>query len=142
MATRKTAPPPVIFPAAEQLKHLTGTLLAARENPKWHNVHDLRVAIRRFSQALRIFKSSFSKKDVKRARAALKKTMTLAGEARNFDIAAKVLRGMESAEAAAMVEKLRPARKNARKRLEKRIAKLEEKGEVTQWEKRFTAHAP
>lgn len=50
-------------------------------------VHDLRVAIRRFGQALRAFEACFLPRSHKRLRKRLKKTMHFAGEVRNLDVA-------------------------------------------------------
>jgi len=50
-------------------------------------VHDLRVAIRRFGQALRAFESFFSPHCSKRLKKRLKKMMVLAGGVRNLDVA-------------------------------------------------------
>jgi CHAD domain-containing protein len=49
-------------------------------------VHDLRVAIRRFLQALQVFKSLLPGKERKKGRRSLKMLLTEAGEVRNCDI--------------------------------------------------------
>ena len=49
-------------------------------------VHDLRVAIRRFSQALRIFKTLLDAKAVKQMRCALKRVMDAAAIVRDLDV--------------------------------------------------------
>jgi CHAD domain-containing protein len=49
-------------------------------------VHDLRVSIRRFSQALRIFASMLSAKPVKTMRKALRPVMEAAGIVRDLDV--------------------------------------------------------
>src|SRR5678815_1939319 len=54
-------------------------------------VHDLRVAIRRFSQVLRVFKPCFRGKEVRKIRRELKQIMVLAGEVRNCDIALQLM---------------------------------------------------
>ena len=54
-------------------------------------VHDLRVAVRRFSQVLRVFKPCFRGKEARRIRRELKQMMDLAGEVRNCDIALKLM---------------------------------------------------
>lgn len=54
-------------------------------------VHDLRVAVRRFSQALRAFKPCFRGKEVRKIRRELERIMGLAGEVRNCDIALKLV---------------------------------------------------
>ena len=54
-------------------------------------VHDLRVAIRKFDQALIVFEPLLDRKCVRRARRKLKKIMALAGAVRNCDVADDLL---------------------------------------------------
>jgi len=54
-------------------------------------IHDLRVATRRFSQVLRVFKPCFRGKESRKIRRELKQIMELAGEVRNCDIALKLV---------------------------------------------------
>jgi CHAD domain-containing protein len=54
-------------------------------------VHDLRVAIRRFNQLLRVLKPCFLGKEMRKIRRQLKTIMNSAGEVRNCDIALKLL---------------------------------------------------
>jgi CHAD domain-containing protein len=54
-------------------------------------IHDLRVAIRRFSQGLRVFRKLLDKAHVRKMRRPLRKVMHLSGAARNCDIALEVL---------------------------------------------------
>jgi CHAD domain-containing protein len=54
-------------------------------------IHDLRVAIRRFQQALVIFKDHFPPRDVKKIKRRLKDLMDLSGPVRDCDIAMKEL---------------------------------------------------
>ena len=54
-------------------------------------VHDLRVAVRRFWQALSVFKLCFRGKALHNIRRQLKRIMSLAGEVRNCDLALKLL---------------------------------------------------
>jgi len=51
------------------------------------SIHDLRVAIRRFSQSITAFSSLLPKQEVKRIRKRLKRMMDAAGEVRERDIA-------------------------------------------------------
>jgi CHAD domain-containing protein len=55
------------------------------------SVHDLRVAIRRLTQSLRVFGSFFPRERTKRIRRALKRLIDLASEVRNRDVAAALL---------------------------------------------------
>jgi CHAD domain-containing protein len=54
-------------------------------------IHDLRVAVRRFQQALGIFKSHFQAREVKKIRRRLKDLMDLSSDVRDWDISAKIL---------------------------------------------------
>ena len=54
-------------------------------------VHQVRVAIRRFSQGVAVCKPCFPAKDLRKCRRRLKKIMSAAGEVRNCDVADKFL---------------------------------------------------
>ncbi len=70
----------------------------AAADPHEDAVHKMRVSIRRFQQALRLFAQFFSPKGLRRVKADLKAVMDPAGELRNRDIALK-LTGARSAAA-------------------------------------------
>jgi len=55
------------------------------------SVHDLRVAIRRFSQCLRVFEHYLPKPSVRKIRHSLKTMMARAAAVRDLDIAAELL---------------------------------------------------
>ena len=74
-------------------------------------VHDLRVAVRRFSQLLRVFKPCFRGKEVRKIRRELKQIMDLAGEVRNRDIALKLLSKSQRRDATGLRPKLENARR-------------------------------
>jgi CHAD domain-containing protein len=73
------------------LDRLAFQLCAARHSYNPEAVHDLRVAIRRFSQALVVFKRWFRRKDLKKIRKSLKALMSAAGAVRDCDIALKFI---------------------------------------------------
>jgi CHAD domain-containing protein len=81
--------------ASEHLTRLLNRLAfqinatAARRDPD--SIHDLRVAIRRFSQGLVVFKTSFASKKPKKIRRVLKEALASAGRVRDCDIAAQLL---------------------------------------------------
>lgn len=56
------------------------------------SIHDLRVAVRRFQQYLRVFHQFFPRGEMKRIRRRLRKIMNLSAEVRNRDIALELLR--------------------------------------------------
>jgi len=76
-------------------------------------VHDLRVAIRRFGQALAIFKSVFSARQVKKIRRRLDSLMDLSNEIRDCDVALELLADSELAGAPAVLDQVRLRRKDA-----------------------------
>lgn len=80
-------------------------------------VHDLRVAIRRFTQALVVFQPCFAPKEVKKIRRRLKDTMALAGQVRDCDIALKYLTELRSPEATALREEFQSRRQEANRAL-------------------------
>src|ERR1051326_812632 len=55
-------------------------------------IHDLRVAIRRFTQALRVFEDLLDAGDARQMRRRVRRIRDLCGGARDFDIAMEVLR--------------------------------------------------
>ncbi|MFN7933290.1 MAG: CHAD domain-containing protein [Bryobacteraceae bacterium] len=61
------------------------------ENGHADAIHDLRVSIRRLTQALRAFESLVGKQRVKQARRRLRRWMDAAAEIRNRDIALELL---------------------------------------------------
>ena len=75
------------------------------------SVHDLRVAIRRFSQVLRVFKPCFRGKEVRKIRRELKQMMDLAGEVRNCDIAFKMISKAHRSDATGLRPKLEDLRR-------------------------------
>jgi CHAD domain-containing protein len=76
--------------ARERLQILADSLRRAAKHPgKAESIHDLRVAIRRFTQVLRVFDGLFN--HPRKMRHALRGVMDLCGEARNCDIAPGVL---------------------------------------------------
>ena len=78
-----------------------------------HSVHALRVAIRRFSQALLVFAPCFPAKDVKKIRLRLGEIMAPAREVRDCDLAISQLTKSKLAEAAALRARLGRQRKEA-----------------------------
>lgn len=81
--------------AGELLDHLAAQVRRTIKRPDERHVHDLRVAIRRFSQALSILSPCLVRKSVKELRQPLRQIMTFAGEVRNSDITQKLLMKME-----------------------------------------------
>jgi CHAD domain-containing protein len=69
-------------------RQLSAQIVRTRDQPDADNVHDLRVAIRRFNQALALRPQADGNRNLRRR---LKKTMRLTGEVRNADITLKLI---------------------------------------------------
>jgi CHAD domain-containing protein len=83
-------------------------------------VHDLRVKIRRLSQAQTVFQSSFGVKEHKGFRSRLKKLMTQAGAVRDCDITMK-LASKSKWTSAALLSRVEAARQDAEQALHKSL---------------------
>jgi CHAD domain-containing protein len=80
-------------------------------------IHDLRVSIRRHTQALRAMQSVLPKREVKSKRQALRQTMDLTAEVRNRDIALELLEAAGADSESGLVRKLQSQRNKASKQL-------------------------
>src|SRR4051794_28461359 len=76
-------------------------------------IHDLRVAIRRFTQSLAIFKNVFAGRETKKIRRRLKDLMRLTNEPRDCDVGVQLLTDSKLPGAPALIEQLRRRRKEA-----------------------------
>lgn len=75
-----------------RLKRVAREIKRATKHPKNPDTaHDLRVAIRRFTQCLRIFHDLLEPRPVKRIRKTLRKLMDLCGAKRDYDVGLEVL---------------------------------------------------
>jgi len=96
-------------------------------------VHDLRVAVRRLTQALAVGKSSFPPREVKKIRRRVKTMMTLAGEVRDCDIALKLVAPSKAEGAAAVEAKLRSRRATGQKALVASLRDWTSRKSVSKW---------
>lgn len=76
----------------ERMGRFFAELARAAEKPDEDAVHDLRVSIRRFSQALRIFAPMLPGKAVRRIRGRMKVVMDAAAVVRDLDVGMESLR--------------------------------------------------
>lgn len=86
-------------------------------------VHDLRVAIRRFVQALRTFEQLFDPTHIERTEQQFKKLMKACGDKRNTDVAPEVLRDSGVPPDDPTHAHLKKQRKRAEKELIRRLSK-------------------
>ncbi len=78
--------------AAERLETLADNLRhATKHSDQGDRIHDLRVSIRRFTQALRVFKDRWDRGHYRKMRRKLRKLMDRCAAVRNCDIAVEVL---------------------------------------------------
>ena len=85
----------------------------ATTQPDEEAVHDLRVSIRRFSQALRIFAPLFPGKAVKRIRARMKVVMDAAAVVRDLDVGMESLAGLGVDAEDPLLQEMRAGRRRA-----------------------------
>src|ERR1017187_1665423 len=93
-------------------------------------IHDLRVAIRRFSQVLSACKSCFPSRSVRKMRRRLKLIMRLAGEVRDTDVALQLT---AASGASSLEAKLRARRKTAAKSLLASLKPFAARKSVSKW---------
>ena len=103
-----------------------------------NTIHDLRVAIRRFSQCLRVFAPQFPVRRAKRIRRRLRRVIALAGEVRSRDIAVKLWKRAGQPADAACVAKIEHDRKQACEKLRKRLGRWRDRDFARKWEKVWT----
>jgi len=96
-------------------------------------VHDLRVAIRRFSQTLRVFKPCLRGKQIRKIRRELKQMMDLAGEVRNLDIAIRLLLKPQRNAAAPLRSELCNLRRQSNRALAAFLKKWLERKSSLKW---------
>ena len=96
--------------AHRQLKHLGLQINRAIKTSNAGAVHDIRVAIRRFSQALSLCHTYFPHGEMPKHRR-LKKIMNSAGDVRNCDVALKLVTKFRVPQAVHLRSKLQSRRK-------------------------------
>ena len=92
------------------------------ENGHADAIHDLRVSIRRLTQALRAFEALVGKKRAKQLRRRLRRWMDAAAEIRNRDIALELLAASGMEAGGAVAGRLIAARQAAHDRLAQLLA--------------------
>src|SRR6185295_457216 len=108
---------------SERLKKLESELKNTFDLPEDPDaIHDLRVAIRRLNQTLRVFVAWLDARRVTKLRARLKKLMERCGAVRNCDIAMEVLKTAEWQDEA-LSQGLEKERTHTHKRLHKTLQK-------------------
>jgi triphosphatase len=101
-------------------------------------IHDLRVAIRRLSEELRVFEEWFKPGPVKRIRGSVRKLMERCAAVRNCDIAAEVLRtaGWTAPE---LFAGLQEERRHTRQELARTLESWRRRSRVRKWRRHLQA---
>lgn len=107
------SPEPAPNKAAELLDQLTLQVERTVRASGHAQVHHLRVAIRRFRQALTVFEEGAGLPGIRSIHRKLKKTMALAGAVRDCDITVKLVRQVNAP--ASLLAKLQRRREQARR---------------------------
>jgi CHAD domain-containing protein len=138
------SPDPRQFAAARTgglLDTLDFQLRRAFKTPEDGQVHDLRVAIRRFGQALAVFERGFGAGVVKRIRLKLDSVMKLAGKVRDFDVVLSLLGDLEPPPVKIMT-KMERRRAKAEVALTEALGRWIDRGEVARWRVKLTPGKP
>lgn len=128
--------------ADKLLSRLVSQVKRTLESPDTDQVHDLRVAIRRFTQVLIVFKRCFPGKEVKRVRKTLKKTMALAGDVRDLDIASDLAGESKLHEASIFRVEFKAERKAAARFLTEKLQRSTKRRVFSKWRHKLTAATP
>jgi CHAD domain-containing protein len=100
-------------------------------------IHDLRVAIRRLSNCLRVFAKFYPRHSAKRIRSRLSGLMSLAGAVRDADIALELLVQAGIPPKATVAGRLRDERRKAANRLAREIRLWRNQGFSRKWRSRL-----
>lgn len=96
-------------------------------------IHDLRVAIRRFNAALKLFAGILGEKQTRRIRKQLKAVMKRAGEVRDRDITMQMARKAGVADTSRLVKKMKREREEKMAALKKELTRLDRKDFTRKW---------
>ena len=122
---------------ATLLRRLAFRMNRAARSGNPESLHDLRVTIRRFNEALRAFKEFFPPHKAKKIRHRLRRVMDLAAEIRNRDVAADLLREAGVPASAPLLRELDQERKQAKQRLIAHLRRRSLRDIVPEWRRRL-----
>ena len=127
--------------AVEQVSNLLGRLVfqahrAARSHDP-ESIHDVRVSIRRFNQAARVFGQFFPNREVKKIRRRLREIMDIAAAVRDRDIAIGLCDQAGLAETAPLRRTIAVERDAIEGELRSLLKRFEARGYSTRWRARL-----
>jgi CHAD domain-containing protein len=115
------------------LRRLAAQVKQTAEAADAESVHDLRVAIRRLSRALRSFAQFFPGKQWKRIRAELSNLMDAAAEVRDSDVALGLIEKAGAARRARVALTLQARRRKAEAELREELQNWQGRGFAREW---------
>src|SRR5216683_1731689 len=137
--TDHMAAPPVPTPvfAVEQTGKLLGELNSqikrTLRDPDPDAVHDVRVDIRKLSQAMQVFKPWFPAGERNKLRPKLKRIMDLTSDVRNCDVALTLLKKSKAKAAAPLQSTFKRRRKAAERTLAKALRRWVDRASSSKW---------
>jgi CHAD domain-containing protein len=127
--------------AAEQVSNLLGKLVfQAHHATRSHHpdaIHDLRVSIRRFNQATRVFGQYLPAREVKKIRRRLREIMNAAARVRDRDIALEFCAQASLPETAPLRQILAGQRDQGEHELRNRLKRFEARDYSSRWRVRL-----
>lgn len=121
-----------------RLKPVVSAVRFATKNPQEPDAaHDLRVAIRRFLQCLRMFGGWFDPEPAQKVRKSLRKLMDLCGVKRDYDVGLQVLAEAGVPPHSAVVLKFREQQDSESRALARRLGKRRTRGDADRWQKQL-----
>jgi CHAD domain-containing protein len=116
------------------LAQLAKRVRAAEQSPDDPDaVHDLRVAIRHFHQAIRILPQAFDRPLAKSVKRRLKKVMSLLGALRNRDIAPEILQAASVTPDEALLKEIQKDRRTGQKHLARQLESWQKQEVLREW---------
>jgi CHAD domain-containing protein len=115
------------------LRRLAAQIKRTAEVADAESVHDLRVAIRRLSRALRSFAQFFPGKQWKRIRAELSNLMDAAATVRDNDVALELIEKAGAGKRARVASTLQARRRKAEAELREELQTWQGRGFARQW---------
>lgn len=122
-----------------RLKRVTATLRRAAKHPEDPRAnHDLRVAIRKFSQCLRTFRGLFDPPPVKNMRKRLRELMDVCGAKRDYDVGLQVLDEAGLPPDSPVILQFREHRDSGLRALAQYLGEKRNRGMTDKWRKQLT----
>jgi CHAD domain-containing protein len=115
------------------LRRLAYEVSRAAKSGDAESIHDLRVAIRRFSRCLRVFSQFYPGSSWKKIRHALSGLMAAAGAVRDLDVAMELLAGAPAGNNRDLLAKLKQERRRRQRELLQEVQRWKGLGFSKKW---------